>query len=200
MIDQYLAVCGLVEREFERNRALHRNRIQCRPGCSDCCHQLFQITEIEAAYISLGVSRMEPPERDRLRDRASVYLDERRALVSRVGEPEAWGNLPARGTRLACPALVDGICTIYEFRPLICRKFGMPLFNPDRPHRVYACELNFRDGEEIEDPPLIQIQTSIHEQWRNVQIRYNDAGLPREREPLTVARALVEDFTPMLAP
>jgi len=200
MIDRYLAVCALVEREFERNRARYGDRIHCRAGCSDCCHQLFQITEIEAAYISLGVSRMQPPARDRLRSRAAAYLDERRALVSRVGEPEAWGSLPAPGTRLACPALVDGVCSIYEFRPLICRKFGMPLFNPDRPHRVYACELNFRDGEEIEDTQLIQIQTGIHEQWKKVQVQYNDAGLPRETEPLTVARALVEDFTPMLAP
>jgi hypothetical protein len=114
--------------------------------------------------------------------------------VSANGEPEAWGSLPPRGTRLACPALEDGVCQIYEYRPLICRKFGIPLYNPDRPGRVYACELNFGDGEEIVDGKLVQIQTGIHQEWKLLQSDYNDAGLPRDVEPLTVARALLEDF------
>ena len=195
MIDAFERICLQIDEEFDRNRRLHAARIQCRPGCTDCCQQLFQITEVEAAYISRGMKTLDAALQEELKARARPYLEERQKLVARTGEPEAWGSLPAPGTRLPCPALRGGVCAIYDFRPLICRKFGMPLYNPDKPGRVFACELNFRDGEEIHDPHLIQIQTGIHQRWKAVEQDYNDATRPRDAEPLTVARAILEDFS-----
>jgi Fe-S-cluster containining protein len=195
VIDRYLEICREVDWEFSRNRRLHGDKIHCRPSCTDCCHQLFQITEIEAAHISRGVKRLDGAVRDRLLGRAKPYVEARRKLVAVKGEPEAWGSLPPVGTRLACPALEDGVCQIYEFRPLICQKFGIPLYNPEKPGRIFACELNFKDGEEIADSELVQIQAGIHGRWRQVQADYNEAGGVRELEPLTVARAILEDFS-----
>jgi len=195
MMGRYLEICTEVEREFLRARRLHGERIQCRPGCSDCCGQLFQITEIEAAFISHGVQKLDPSERQRMSARAAVYLEERRKLVATNGEPEAWGSLPPLGTRLPCPALEDGVCRIYDHRPLICRKYGIPLYNPEKPGRVFACGLNFKDGEPINDNRLIQIQTGIHERWKQVQADYNAAGGRRDADPITVARAMIEDFS-----
>jgi Fe-S-cluster containining protein len=192
MIDQYEQVCTAWEEEFARNRALHGERIHCHAGCSDCCHQLFQITEVEAAEVSAGVKLLGEELKNRLMSKARAYLIERAAI--RV-EPEAWGNPPPPGARLACPALEEGKCTIYEHRPLSCRKFGIPLWNPARPGRVYACELNFRDGEEIRDGHLIQIQTGLYERWKTLQADYNAAGGNREELPITVARAILEDFS-----
>jgi Fe-S-cluster containining protein len=199
-LDAWKSACAEVDAEFERNRRLHGDRIHCRAGCSDCCHQLFQITEMEAAAISAGVAKMPAETRERLRDRAAAYLDRRRALVAGIGEQEAWGQLPPPGARLPCPALDDGACALYEHRPLICRKYGIPLWNPDRPGRVYACSLNFGDGDEIVDPDLITIQTGIHTRWKQAQALYNQRGGLRDPHPITVARAIVEDFSACLGP
>ena len=193
-IEKYLQVCRAIAAEFARNRALYGDRIQCRAGCSDCCHQLFEITEIEAQYIAEGLSRVEPAVRLELETRARPYMEARRGLLAAGGSTEAWGTLPPPGSRLACPALKDGVCQIYEHRPLICRRFGMPLYNPGKPGRVFACELNFRDGDEIADPALVQIQTAIHEDWKQVQADYNGSGGYRDAEPITVARAILETF------
>lgn len=201
--EQYAGVCQGYEAEFERNRALHGGRIQCRSGCDACCSQLFQITEIEAAVVGEGVRSLGPELRARIEVRAAAYLPERARLVAVHGTVkgdlaetlEGWGSLPPEGTRLACPALENGACQIYEHRPLICRKFGIPLWNPDRPGRVHACELNFREGEEIDDGALIQIQTALHNDWKSVQARYNAAGGRRDPQPITVARAILEDFS-----
>jgi Fe-S-cluster containining protein len=179
------------EREFARNRDLHGERIQCRAGCDSCCGQLFQITEIEAAVVSEGIRALEPGLRERVAARALEYLPRRAALFA---DGERWGSTAPEGTRLPCPALESGVCQIYEHRPLICRKFGMPLWNPDRPGRVQACELNFRPGEPIDDGELIQIQTALHHEAKALQAAYNAQGLPRDDAPLTVARAIVEDF------
>ncbi len=194
MPEQYEAVLEAWDHEFGRNRQLHGDRIGCRAGCSDCCHQLFQITEPEAARIWQGMQSLEPEELARIRGRAHQYLGDREILVAKWGEPEAWGSLPPPGARLACPALEDGVCQIYPYRPLICRKFGIPLWNPDRPGRVYACELNFRNGETIEDPHLIQIQTELHGKWKQLQADYNLQGGARDSQPITIARAILEEL------
>jgi Fe-S-cluster containining protein len=191
----YDALAEAWEAEFARNRQLHGDRIQCRTGCDACCSQLFQITEIEAAVVSEGVRALAPDVRARVQARAMAYLPERARLVAQHGMIEGWGSLPPEGTRLACPALESGACQIYTHRPLICRKFGVPLWNPDRPGRVHACELNFKAGEEIEDGKLIQIQTALHNNWKATQMAYNAAGGRRDPQPITVARAVLEDFT-----
>jgi Fe-S-cluster containining protein len=199
MTESYHALLTAWDEEFARNRRVHGNRIGCRAGCSDCCHQLFQITEPEVAQIRAGMKELDPDTAERVRTRARQYLPEREKLVrNRGGEPEAWGSLPPPGARLACPALENGVCLIYSHRPLICRKFGVPLWNPDRPGRVYACELNFRDGEAIEDGQLVQIQTGLHVQWKAVQAEYNDRGGVRDSQPITIARAILEELGTLL--
>ncbi len=195
MADRYSEICRDWAEEFERNRQLHGARIQCRPGCSDCCGQLFQITEMEAAVISAAVAAMPEADRDALRRKAAVYLEKRREMVGESGGPEAWGSLPPRGARLPCPALTaEGACGIYEARPLICRKFGVPLYYAEKPGQVFACERNFRAGEAIEDDRLIQIQPALHAAWKQVQRDYDAAGGYRDPSPITVARAILEDL------
>jgi len=189
-----LRVASAWEAEFDRNKQLHGAKIQCRRGCTDCCHHLFRITELEAALISTAVKNLPPERRIPLQERARQYALDREKLLSDQQVTDAWGNLPPPGLRLACPALKDGACQIYEHRPLICRKYGMPLYNPVKPDRVFACELNFQPGEEIDDPQLVQIHTGLYHQAVDVQAEYNQQGGRRDPKPINVARAILEDF------
>jgi Fe-S-cluster containining protein len=169
--ERYRDILAAVDAEFALNRALHGDRIRCGPGCTDCCYQIFPISEIEAEEVARGIAALSDESRRQVVSRARQYLERR--LV--------------RGERLPCPALDGGKCSIYEYRPLMCHKFGMPLFNPDQPDRIFACELNFANGEEIHDPDLIQIQTGIHEAW--TQLKSEVEGT---RERLTVAHAILQ--------
>lgn len=198
MFTDLLRLASGWEDEFRRNQHLHGPKIQCRRGCTDCCHHLFQITELEAAFISHGVKFLPDAQRLAVEQRARDYLQDRKKLLCQHQAPDAWGSLPPAGLRLACPALQDGACQIYENRPLICRKYGMPLYNPQRPERIFACELNFRPGEEIVDPQLVQIHTTLCREAADVQAEYNHQGGRRDDKPITVARAILENFEPYL--
>ena len=59
---------------------------------------------------------------------------------------------------------------------------------------LFRSELNFAPGEEIVDNQLVRIQTGIYQDWKQAQEEYNRAGGCRDERPITVARALVEDF------
>lgn len=44
----------------------------------------------------------------------------------------------------ACPFLIEGLCSIYESRPLICRTHGLPLlYMGEDAWQMSWCELNF---------------------------------------------------------
>lgn len=182
------------EAEFARSKQLHGTKIQCRRGCTDCCHHLFQITELEAAFISTAVKSLPPEKLQPMKQRTRQYVRDREKLLSDRQVPDAWGSLPPPGLRLACPALEDGACQIYDHRPLICRKYGMPLYNPQKPDQVFACELNFKPGEEIVDQPLVQIHTELYHNAVEVQAEYSRQGGRRDTKPINVARAILEDF------
>lgn len=207
---EYETVCALVGAEFARSTERFRDHpapgggkgLQCRRGCTACCSQLFDVTLLEAAYISRHLRRLPREKQTELRRRAHAYRPQRQKLLEgRAGErwaQQVEGRLPLEGLRLPCPALdSDGSCSIYEARPLVCRKFGMPLYNPRRPGMLGACELNFSTGEEIEPGDIVVHQTRIFERWERVQADVRQAG-PDPPGPLTVADALLEDYDAQL--
>ncbi len=186
--------------EFRRNRRLHRGRIHCGDGCTDCCRQLFHITEVEAARISKALAAAPKDLRDRLRQRARDYLPKREALLRREGFLDGRGALAPPAQRLDCPALEDGRCAVYDDRPLLCRRIGAPLLYPDQPGRLYACERNFRTGETVSDPRLLTIQTILASDRAAMEQVFDRSGGRRYREPITVAHAILEDFQNLTPP
>jgi len=180
--------------ELERNRKRYRRRMQCRPGCDECCRRLFQVSELEAAALSGSVAALEPELRRRLERRARAYLVRRREILAERGYVQTWGALPRAGERLECPALIDGRCAVYAARPISCRLYGAPLAYPSRPGRIFACELNFRPGERIPDPGLPERQAVLHQRIAELEAEYDRRGGRRFDEPVTVAHAIIEDF------
>ncbi|PYV04252.1 MAG: hypothetical protein DMG26_07965 [Acidobacteria bacterium] len=82
--DEYLRIAADWEAEFARNQRQYGEKIHCRKGCSDCCGQMFQITELEAAHISRAVKELSPEARVRMEQRAREYLPSRPACDCRV--------------------------------------------------------------------------------------------------------------------
>jgi Fe-S-cluster containining protein len=207
---EYETVSALVDAEFRRNAKRFINHpapvggtgLQCRRGCTACCSQLFTITLLEAAYIGRHSRTLPPQRQQELRRRAEDYQPQREKLL-RGRAAERWaeqveGRLPLEGLRLACPALdSDGSCAIYPARPLVCRKFGMPLYNPRRPGKLGACELNFSTGEEIDSAGIVENQTRIFERWESTKDAVREVS-PDAAQALTVADALLEDFDRVL--
>lgn len=125
--------------------ARYREHIECRPGCSECCHQTFRVSELEGALLRAGLAAATPEVRAGIVARAAAY---------RAGLGEA------------CPALgVDGTCQVYEHRPRICRKYGIPLWHPDRPEELSTCRLNFRAVEDLEAGLIVEPQAGWAADW-----------------------------------
>lgn len=160
MENEFVQIVGLVEAEFAGNKARFGERMKCRLGCTDCCHHLFDVDTLEARRIALHVATLPLEQQEDLQARALHYRQQRPTL---------------QGRRLACAALnADGACAIYTARPMVCRKFGMPIYDPRQPGQLKACELNFQPGEEIDSEGIVERQTEIHQRWEALKARYSD--------------------------
>jgi hypothetical protein len=117
-----------VDAHFDAALARTPEAFACRAGCDSCCHQRFSVFEVEAAPIRRALAELEPPLRERIREQGR----------------DSHGD--------ACALLVDGRCSVYAERPLICRSHGLPIAVPDPedpagPLVLDHCPLNFQAHE-----------------------------------------------------
>jgi Fe-S-cluster containining protein len=95
-----------VDDHFGAAMARSPGAMQCRSGCSRCCHQRFGVFEVEAHRVRGALARLalrDPALRERVRRQAD--------------DPTASHH---------CALLVDDRCSVYDERPLICRTHGLP--------------------------------------------------------------------------
>jgi Fe-S-cluster containining protein len=123
----------------------YQEHIACHRGCSDCCHQTFRVSDIEGAWLREGLHEAAQAVRDDIVARARVYRPDE---------------------RMGCPVLDrEGSCRLYSHRPRICRKYGIPLWHPDRPDEVRTCALNFRNVIDLDAALVVEPQAGWAEDW-----------------------------------
>jgi Fe-S-cluster containining protein len=139
---------------------------------------------VDALIISEHVNSLNEDKKNFLKEKAGIYLESNKAGSEHA---EEYFNKPDR----PCPALgEDGECTIYEGRPVICRKFGPPVYDYKNPEKLFACVLNFKDGEEIIDKELIPNQTQIGVRWDKLKTEFNIENGYSKDASTTIADAI----------
>jgi Fe-S-cluster containining protein len=135
--------------------------LACKPGCSQCCHGVFAINQLDAIRLREGLAKLETQDPERAaRIRRRVRDTVVRLSEDYPGDPVS-GILDEDDTDEAakrwddfanaepCPVLdpATGTCELYEYRPLTCRTFGPALKSDgDLGH----CELCFVGATEEE--------------------------------------------------
>ena len=142
----------------------------CRPGCSQCCHGVFEITTLDAHRLREGLA-LAPPD---LAARIQTRIDAAHTHLAPFfpGDPTT-GVLSASEDEIElfeeafhadpCPILdpATQTCDLYAHRPILCRTFGPPIrpphFDSDHadpsagPTRELAiCELCFTNATEAD--------------------------------------------------
>jgi Fe-S-cluster containining protein len=150
-------------------------------GCADnCCTSLFfHHTFIEKAFLLQGFEQMAVRLRQEIRTRAADYADQTFA-----------GGHAGRSLKLMCPLNLNGGCTLYAFRPMICRLHGLPheLHPPGRQAvRGPGCDAGRFDADgyiRFDRTPFYMDLAVLEQQFKH---RHNLTGRPR----LTIAQMLL---------
>jgi len=112
--------------------------LACRPGCSQCCYGVFEISPLDAQRLRDGFAATHPAVSARILDR--VTQARTRLAPFFPGDPhtgiltgtpqeielfEEWAHADP------CPILdpETQTCDLYSHRPILCRTFGPPIRN-----------------------------------------------------------------------
>ena len=115
---------------FRKMEKEHGTCIKCERHCTDCCHAVFGLFLIEAAYLKQQFDQLDSEGKKEalLRcnesDRALKRLE--KTLQVHENDPQMQVYTMAR-ERVGCPLLSDKKdCVLYSHRPITCRVYGMP--------------------------------------------------------------------------
>ncbi|MCA9807640.1 MAG: YkgJ family cysteine cluster protein [Cyanobacteria bacterium HKST-UBA06] len=104
-------VAGLAQR--------YADQMACRKGCWSCCRDTFSISLVEGVILLEGLVVLAQTNRQR----AQKVLEQLQA--------------PPTGY---CPLLIDGACSVYAYRPVVCRAYGLLV---KAKAQISSCLLNF---------------------------------------------------------
>lgn len=149
-MSSYLDLLRRADQHFREVLADQPQNLQCRRGCTLCCYGSFEISAADVPMIAEGLAHLEPAQRLRILERAETMIREARHPNLREATEREKKEFFNRSASIPCPALDDsGACSIYEYRPLVCRTFGVPL-RDGRNFSGEVCELNFTAASDQE--------------------------------------------------
>ena len=115
------------------NQVAQQYEFQCN-GCEDnCCLSLFfHHTHVEASFLEFGLQTLSNKDQKHVLTLSRDYC---RQTFSEAAENQ---NQPA-SKKIPCPLLKTDRCSLYNFRPMICRLHGLP-------HELHKPGLNVIKG------------------------------------------------------
>lgn len=96
-----------------------KRALACKAGCTFCCHLQVRVTALEALAIAAVLAPAE-------------HAVQRAAIASTAPRVQGLAVDERRAARIPCALLAEGVCSVYQSRPVACRA----LFSTD----AGACE------------------------------------------------------------
>jgi len=171
-----------VDSTVEEIKDQYPEQVQCKPGCADCCHAVFDISFIEAAYLAhflVNNKDIIGRQQDKAQSAAVAFetlLKEETDLAK---------------ARIRCPLLgEDDLCLGHEVRPVNCRTYGTPTLINGKAHVCGISE--FDNNKQYPTIDLEPLQKSLYEY--SVELVGEDFG--KRRFPIAWVFLKTDFFLP----
>lgn len=117
--------------------------IKCEKGCSRCCEKGdYPMSQIEFSYLTQGYLSLSIEKRSIVQKNFKKVLEDKK-----IGLCEH-----------RCPFLINNECCVYEYRPIICRTFGVCYYDDTKNYvRLPDCvnfDLNYSDFYDFKNRTL----------------------------------------------
>ncbi len=170
--NEYRNFIGQVDAKVEQLTKLHANNMKCGKGCDLCCLD-FSVFPVEFYHIRQQIANVTPAWSQ---------------PMSKSAADDKW-----------CALLENHACSIYPFRPYICRTHGLPLIylNDEADElELSFCELNFTAVEDdYFDMDNVWEQDDLNSELFMINKRFleNNPNLKHDEITLIPLRKLMED-------
>ena len=104
--------------------------VKCHSHCADCCHAVFGLFLVEAAYVNQHFTQLDRKQRRSAILRANKSDKDLERLEKKLQTHHCnpqMGPISLERERIRCPLLDDRQeCILYPYRPITCRVYGIP--------------------------------------------------------------------------
>lgn len=142
--------------------------IFCKKGCAKCCqHGDYPFKKIEIDYLLYGFSKLPT-------DKKQIILNK----IDAVKKEKL--NSGDKNYMYECPFLINNECSVYEYRGVICRTFGLISARKNANSKIPFCAFeglnysNVLDEEQkiISEEKFLALNTEIEPLAYNVSYKY----------------------------
>ena len=106
-----------LDKRLQEYFKLHKEHINCTVGCSSCCENGdYPLSAIELEYLMQGFMSLNNQDKRTVQDNIKCIVQ---------------GGV--------CPFLIDKKCSVYPYRPIICRVHGLAYLCQDNTVKVPYC-------------------------------------------------------------
>ena len=155
--EKFLEELDIVLEELFYN---HKQYIKCKKGCSLCCTGgEFPYSQLEFAYLTKGFISLPNDKKQIVQNNIKRLLEDKSKFAGERFEH-------------TCPFLINNECSVYKYRGIICRTFGLCYYDDIKKYiRIPGCVHNglnysdYYDNENqnltIEDIPKQNLRTDV---------------------------------------
>lgn len=116
-MDNYRKFLKEFDRKLENYFNQHKEHVHCKIGCSSCCENGdYPLSQIELEYLMLGYINLD--------NETKIKVQKNIKSIQKGGQ---------------CPFLIEKKCSIYEYRPIICRVHGLAYIISNNRVKVPYC-------------------------------------------------------------
>ena len=140
LLAKYTYYIEAIQKEISRIFESQKEYICCAEGCSYCCESgMYPFSQLEFEYIKLAFDNLEENVKqvvvDNLRELEKEYIKNNKEHFMHK-----------------CPFLINGSCSVYNNRGIICRTFGVLTENSDGNLTLPSCMKKGLNYSKVYDP------------------------------------------------
>ena len=123
MLKNYILYLDYITKKVQQNFESQKDYICCKKGCAKCCRQArFPYSRVEFEYIYQGLLALAPDIQKQVLDKVDKVIIEKQKHNCENSQEKFLYD---------CPFLINNECSVYDYRGLICRTFGLITYTSD---------------------------------------------------------------------
>lgn len=125
MIEKYEKYLEIINEPLQRFFEEQKPYIFCKEGCSMCCEEgEYPFSELEYEYAMVGYNNLSEDKKQNIQEK----INKIKLVKEKIPQ-----NLLSGGKFMHdCPFLIDKKCSIYKYRGIICRNYGLAYHTEDK--------------------------------------------------------------------
>lgn len=124
--EKYLEIIGESIHKFFEQQSPY---IFCKEGCAMCCEEgEYPFTEIECRYAMIGYNNLDAINKKIVQTKVKKIKSEK---------SESKTSLAGKKFMYECPFLIQKKCSIYKYRGIICRSYGLAYYTNDKTGKLF---------------------------------------------------------------